>query len=262
MQMKKTILGHITDFTQAYHKRIEVTTRWGTPLAAFVSARDPLFLDLKKAVSPTHTMPADLLEGAKTVIVYFLPFEKAIVSSNRKGIRAAREWAIAYIETNRLIVEINQHLLEVLQKMGYRAALIPPTHNFDKKRLISNWSHKHVAFIGGLGTFGVHRLLITERGCCGRLGSLVTDAPIEPTERKEGEFCLSKNGKSCLKCVTRCPVEALKENSFDRHRCYAQLLENAKDHAALGVADVCGKCSCIVPCSFHNPSKNRNSLAL
>lgn len=40
---------------------------------------------------------------------------------------------------------------------------------------------------------------------------------------------------------------------FDRHACYAVCLENGQLHSALGLADVCGKCASIVPCSFTNP---------
>jgi hypothetical protein len=31
------------------------------------------------------------------------------------------------------------------------------------------------------------------------------------------------------------------------------LLENAKTYENEGLADVCGKCICVVPCSFSNP---------
>ncbi|MGC9347755.1 MAG: hypothetical protein ACP5JG_06425 [Anaerolineae bacterium] len=119
---------------------------------------------------------------------------------------------------------------------------------------MSDWSHRHVAYIAGLGTFGRHHMLITEDGCCGRLNSLVTDAVVAPTPRPKTEACLYKAGGSCRACATRCPVEVLGETSFDRRACYSVCLENAARHADLGLADVCGKCACAVPCSFTNPN--------
>ena len=236
-----------------YQSAGRVHTSWREPLVAYASADDPLFHTLKDVVSPSHAMPKDLLQDAQTVIAYFLPFKKSLTKTNSHGTHASREWALAYIETNRLIVDLNIHLAEILDNWGFQTMKLPPTHNFDTERLVSDWSHKHVAYIAGLGKFGLHHLLITEKGCCGRLGSLITSAPLAPTTRTAGEACLYKFNKTCLKCLKRCPVGALNEESFDRKGCYDLLLDNAKSFEGLGLADVCGKCSCIVPCSFHNP---------
>ena len=63
---------------------------------------------------------------------------------------------------------------------------------------MSDWSHKHVAYIAGIGSFGHHHMLITNKGCCGRLGSVVTDAVIAPTSRVDRERCLFKFDGSCV----------------------------------------------------------------
>jgi epoxyqueuosine reductase QueG len=84
---------------------------------------------------------------------------------------------------------------------------------------------------------------------------VVTDALITPTPRTDRERCLFKYDGSCRKCENRCPTEALGEEPFGRHACYDRLLENARRHEHLGLADVCGKCAAIVPCSFTDPVK-------
>lgn len=251
--MKHVITQEIIRFLGDYQELKSVRTRWGEPLAGFADAEDSLFLQLKDAVSPTHAMPGDLLENARTVIAYFLPFDKEIPKKNRHHFHAAKEWAVAYVETNQLIIDINRHLSQVLKEKGFSAAILPPTHNFDKKKLMSDWSHKHAAYIAGLGKFGVHHMLITEKGCCGRLGTLITDAEIPATERNSSEYCLYKHNKTCAVCVKKCVGNALTLEQFDRHKCYQFLLENAKIYENEGIADVCGKCASIVPCSFHNP---------
>jgi len=53
----------------------------------------------------------------------------------------------------------------------------------------------------------------------------------------------------------KCVAGALYNDGFDRHACYALLLENAEMHKKEGLADVCGKCTVFVPCSFENPVK-------
>ncbi|MFQ5892479.1 MAG: epoxyqueuosine reductase, partial [Candidatus Methanofastidiosia archaeon] len=194
-----------------------------------------------------------LLKDAETAISYFLPFEKEIPLSNVGGDNSSRKWALAYVETNKLIVDLNKALSEKLKELNFDSFTLPPTHDFDREKLISDWSHKHVAYIAGLGNFGLHQMLITERGCCGRLGSLITNAKIKPTERTNKEFCLYKHDKSCEKCVEKCTFGALKIDYFDRHKCYEVLLKNDRFHSDLGTTTVCGKCVCVVPCSFVNP---------
>ena len=208
---------------------------------------------MKNIIDKTHKIPTDFLSDAKTVISYFIPFKKDVVLSNVNGKHCSKEWAIAYVETNRLIVDLNKFLSKRLKKHGFNSVILPPTHNFDEEKLISGWSHKHVGFIAGLGKFGLHHQLITEKGCCGRLGSLITNVEVQPTERPNKEFCLYKSNQNCAKCVENCKFDALKIDSFDRKRCYKICLSNAELHRELGFADVCGKCVCVVPCSFSIP---------
>ncbi len=234
---------------------IQETCLWDKPLVAYADADDPLFKELKTVVSPDHNLPKDILADARTVISYFIPFSKEIIKSNTGGKVCSKEWALAYIETNRLISDLNNYLSFELGNMGFHSSPVPPTHNFSKKTLLSNWSHRHIAFIAGLGGFGLNRMLITEKGCCGRLGSIVTNAKLEPTIKKQKEYCLYYAHGTCGKCIDNCVFKALKKDSFDRHKCYRVCLENSRKSSSIGLADACGKCICGVPCSFCNPVK-------
>ena len=226
---------------------------WQQPLLGIAGADDDLFKTLKKVVSSTHAAPRELLPNARSVVVYFLPFVKDIPMSNKGGEMASTAWASAYAETNKLIVALNKYLEGFLKDQGYDSKLLPPTHNFDTRSLISDWSHKHIAYIAGLGDFGYHHQFITRKGACGRLGSLITEAPLQPTLRSGATFCSNRFDQSCAVCQKRCPVDALKENGLDRHGCHQLLLKNAALFADIGLTDVCGKCVSIVPCSFLNP---------
>ena len=251
--MRGKIQDFIKKIVKNYRTENRTITDWDEPLVAFADANDPVFFELKTVVSESHNLPTDLLKDAETVISYFIPFKREIVLSNVDGRNCSKEWAIAYIETNELILDLNLCLSEELEKSDFESFVLPPTHNFDEKKLISDWSHKHIAFIAGLGKFGLHQMLITEKGCCGRLGSLITNAVIEPTKIRDREFCLYRYEKTCRKCVEKCVFGALRVDSFDRHKCYEICLSNAKLYSKLGSADVCGKCICAVPCSFNNP---------
>jgi len=251
--MNSIITGEIVHFVVRYHEDHNTQTRWGEPLVAFADADDPMFSELKTAVRDTHSLPRDLLKTARSVIVYFLPFDKSIAKSNRKGFHASRQWAAAYIETNRLIIDINHYLTDILSSRGFKTVNLPPTHNFDTQQLMSDWSHKHVAYVAGLGGFGSHHMLITPKGCCGRFGSIITDAKLLPSQRPDLEFCLYRYDQTCQTCIKQCVTGALTADRFDRHKCYSLLLENAEIYRKMGLADVCGKCVSIVPCAFGNP---------
>ncbi|MBZ9686864.1 epoxyqueuosine reductase [Clostridium estertheticum] len=245
----------IKQFVKNYSETRDVQTKWKEPLVAYSDAMDNMFYDLKDVVSPSHALPKDFLPDAKTVVAYFIPFDEEVVKSNIEGKKSSQIWAKAYIETNQLILDLNTFIKNELQKSGYESTIIPATHNFDEKKLISDWSHRHVAFIAGLGKFGLNNMLITEKGCCGRVGSFITNLKIEPTKRKNGENCLYKHMSICKKCVDRCVNNALKVDCFDRHKCYEMCLYNAEFHSDIGLADVCGKCLVNIPCSAINPVK-------
>ncbi|MGO9146840.1 MAG: epoxyqueuosine reductase [Desulfomonilia bacterium] len=253
MDMKDLIGQQLKQAVAGYISSGPVQSAWKDPLIGFANAEDPLFKHLKRFAHPGHLLPADLLKGAKSVIVYFLPYTEAIVSSNVHGESPSRQWAYAYSQTNGLIAIIHSELTTLLESKGYRACTIPPTHNFDPVSLMSAWSHRHAAYIAGLGTFGLNRLLITENGCCGRIGSLVTDLELTPDKAINGNHCLYFQNGSCAVCLERCPCDALQKDTFDRRKCYERLLENESHLNLEGRSDVCGKCSCGLPCSLQNP---------
>jgi epoxyqueuosine reductase QueG len=255
MVIKEVVVKEIQDFVGEYQKSDAIVTAWEEPIVGFAAADDPLFEELKSVVVETHSVPRELLKSARTVISFFLPFAKSVAATNIKERLSSPEWALSYVETNQLIKQLSQHMAEVFAEGGEEVVAIPATHNWIEDKLVSNWSHRHVAYIAGLGKFGLNNMLITDKGCSGRIGSLITSAVIEPDKRNDAEACLFKFDGSCKRCVKKCVNESLFEDSFDRFRCYAQLLENVKEHKNVGYADVCGKCLAAVPCTHTNPVK-------
>ena len=238
-----------------YHHRSSPQTDWREPLLGVARVDDPLFRELKHVVSPSHAHPRDFLPDAKSVLAFFLPFKNTLSKTNIRGINASREWAVAYVETNELIKRISEDFKILLEEQRYSTFIFPATHNFDEEKLISDWSHRHIAYIAGLGTFGLNNMLITQQGCCGRVGSLVSEIELEPTPRSDVEFCRYKNDGSCVQCVERCPVSALTVDGFDRRRCYEVCLENDRVYPDLPLTDVCGKCVVGIPCAHTSPVK-------
>ena len=250
--MKKFINNLIVDYVKQYKLPDNSKTEWGTPLVGFASAEDQLFAQLKDIVCEDHLMPKDILKNAETVVSYFVPFSKKLVHSNKEGESCSREWATAYIETNMMISDLNNYLYDKISEINFDAGIV--NWYFDREKLLSSWSQRHVAYVSGLGTFGINNMLITENGCSGRYGSIVTSIKVEPDARPIKEFCLYKNNGSCRVCVKNCVFGALKETSFNRFKCLEVCMENSDKYSELGEAEACGKCLTEVPCSFRNPT--------
>jgi epoxyqueuosine reductase QueG len=228
---------------------------WKDPIIEIIPAEADKIKMLKEIVSPEHFMPHDILPDAKSIIVFFLPFKENIIDSNNNGTTASKEWVNAYIKTNNLIKKINDDIEFLMMQNGYKAGKIPATHNFDVNKLISNWSHRHIAYLAGMGTFGINNMLITKNGCCGRFGSIIINYKFN--EYKEinipKEKCLNKKNGSCGICQKKCVTNAYENGKFNRFNCHKQCMENGEHYKYLGHADVCGKCVVGLPCSTREP---------
>ena len=261
------MMGRFADLPQEINQIVgravtnaHTLTRYREPLVAFAAADDPRFALIPDVAHPNHMMPCDLLPGARSVIAFFVPFQPDAVRANAEHPQAvAEEWARAYVETNDLIGEITCRLISFLEDRGEAAAAEPATGSFNERSLTSRWSHKSAAVISGLGSFGLHQMVITDAGCAGRLGSLVTEARLPPSSAEPRERCLYFHDGSCRQCVTRCPLDALStEKPLDRRVCWSRCSEVAVRFAHLGTAEVCGKCA-IGPCGFESPIRPRDA---
>jgi epoxyqueuosine reductase len=223
-----------------------------SPLVAVANAVDPLFADLKKVevVGPDHKSPLEWLEEAKAVIVYFLPFTSKVREANRTPGHPATEWLYGRIEGEQFNRALSEYLMKYLSDHGYQALAPSRDGRFSIKDRRSNWSERHIAFIAGLGTFGLSRSLITRNGSAGRIGSVITDLSLEPTPRNyvaKEEYC-----SKCGACILRCPPLAIDEKGKDNVVC-GEYLDRvlARYRPRYG----CGKCQTGVPCEDKIPAR-------
>ena len=233
----------------------DLMTGYRDPIIGFVAADDPGFANLSTLIGFNHYLPGDLLPGARSIVSFFLPFAPGIVYANQahKDL-VAREWAVAYQETNALIGQITSGLIEKLSHCGIRGAAEPATGNFDHTTLKSRWSHKSIAVMSGIGSFGLHQLVITDAGCAGRFGSLVVDVELPIDIPINKERCEYFEIGACLDCLLTCPVDAIdEEEQFNRGACWEQCLINGEYFLDLGEdVHICGKCAVVGPCALES----------
>ena len=246
--MKELIKKNLVQYVQEYKEKNHVEHIWRNPEICFTDAKSAYVRNLRNIVSVNHAMPEDFLDDATIIIVYFLPFTDIIEKSNIGNIDASEGWASGYTETEKIIPWLNQRIIKSIEDMGYKA-VEPSGISMDEEKLDSNWSHRHIAYAGGMGTFGINNMLITNSGWCGRFYSLISNLNVIPDQMLDKEYCTYKKSGKCRVCVKNCPTGALTEDSFDRFRCYEQCMKNIEQYGV----DVCGKCATGIPCSLRRP---------
>lgn len=236
------------------------------PVWGYGSAADELFraFQKKEAVGPQFLLPEQWMEDARSVISFFLPFTEQVKKSNRKSKEEpSKEWLHARIEGQKFVLEVSRYIKLLLEEEGM-LCVIPAedsrfhsvTKSAQKQEELwegcsytSNWSERHVAYLCGLGTFGLSKGLITEKGMAGRLGSLIVSGRFEPRVRSYTgiyDYCTS-----CGACVRRCPAEAISlETGKNHEKCEAFL---SKTKEAYRTHMGCGKCQTKVPCESKIP---------
>ena len=248
-------VGEFLDKTP-YNRLPGTDTRiYGAPLFGASSAQDPLYRKLKEVVGSDHYMPEDLFPGAKTVISYFLPYSKEVSKANYGTEDSPALWLLAHQEGATAAELVRRFIGKSLASVDAKAFVPFHDSRYRNKKLVSNWSERHVAFVSGLGTFGLHKSLITEKGSSGRLDSIITDLEFAPTRRDYSgvyDYCAK-----CYSCVKRCPVGAIKETGKSICACAKKVLAGK----ASPEQAVCGKCLTEVPCENCKPATGNNGLS-
>lgn len=234
-------------------------------LMGCTGADDPIFAGMKAdkaAYGEMLRLPNDWLPGAKSVISFFLPYTEEIKKCDRLGTPyPADEWLHARIEGQEFLLKACKQLADALEKEGYSAVIPSVSPEFAVSRddaraaeggplFASNWSERHAAYAAGLGTFGLAKHLITEKGVCGRFGSIITDAPLETTPRKYTspyEYCTF-----CGECARRCPVNAIGEQEKNNGLC-SDFINRTKELFPPRYG--CGKCQITMPCENGIPKR-------
>ena len=248
------------------------------PLVGFVRGNDPIFDRFKEVIGPHHFTPWEIMcrqaenNGVKppepediSVVSFVMPFSQKTKMDNA----AAVEWPAERWAQTRLLGEIfSQTFVReiVTDLMGRGILAIAPdvTPMFNKKRYpkvgwASPWSHRHIAYAAGLGTFGMHDFLITEKGAAHRLGSFVVNLKLALNRQRPEDIhanCLHYQGRQCLKCAKRCPVAAITaEHAHNKETCYQKVADSLKycnKHYHIFIYG-CGLCATGVPCESEIP---------
>jgi len=234
------------------------------PIMGVASANDDYLLSLPDIPEAriNQAAPTFFLESAKSVISLYFPFAERIRESNRRGSEPSDEILHTRNEGIDFIDELCVYLKDLLEKAGYKTVvpdldsrfwmtLKKPVNDYP---FTSNWSHRHVAYACGLGTFGLHGGIVTRLGTAGCFGSLITELELPPTQRPYKE--LQEYCDRCGVCLENCPADAITlEGGKDHLLCLRFAAQVAKKYAEKEYIGTCGKCQTAVPCESGIPGR-------
>lgn len=172
---------------------------------------------------------------------------------NNINLGVTQEYHSEYNRANNKLDKLAILAAEILESHGYKA--IPQTVSqvvIDPTDHRSQLPHKTVATRSGLGWIGKCALIITpEFGSAVRLTSVVTDATLDMGKPINESRC-----GDCDRCVTNCPVEAVRGVNWDtekeRKEYYDAIVCRKEARRRSGVAGInqslCGLC--ILSCPY------------
>ena len=277
---KNVIIKIASDFVQASEenyisKEVAISEKvvgmkiFDAPIFGFAASDDRCFESFKQpnVIGEHFMLPKVWLPSAKTIISFFLPFNKLIKAGNALEKEwPSEEWLHGRIEGQVVVDKLCIYLKTELIKAGYNSIVPSLDKRFWLQKELnkdvdahldrpftSTWSERHVAFVSGLGTFGLSKGLITSKGVAGRIGSVITELYL-PSNKREYEN-IYENCSMCGACVKKCPVNAISMEKGKDHLLCSRFLDMTEEKFSPRYG--CGKCQVGVPCESGIPKESK-----
>jgi epoxyqueuosine reductase len=213
---------------------------------------------------PEEFWPQSIYPETKTVIVIVLPVQLPIVET-----APSIYYHELYTIVNNLLDSKAYEISNYLTEKGYPSIYLPRDGYGNIDVLIKNpvafFSHKHAAYLAGMGSFGENNVLLTkEYGPRVRFTSIFTSATIEEDPITGEDLCTH-----CKRCITQCPVNAIpnqlesNNNSSNDYRpidkiaCATRSKILRKDYKS-----PCGICIKVCPVGMDRKIFNREDMSI
>ncbi len=162
--------------------------------------------------APRRFHATDYLPKARAVVVVGCHIPEGSIE-NWKNTPSSYQY-YGYALPNKELGRASFYIAKLLEKEGYRCFPIVPTghsKDWDYKKQMGEFSHRHAAVAAGLGEFGFNRLVITPQyGNRVRFCSIITEAPLPPDPMYDGPPLCDR----CMKCIRACPGNCLDESKI------------------------------------------------
>ena len=213
---------------------------------------------------PEEFWPQSIYPEAKTVIVIGLPIQLPIIET-----APSIYYHELYNIVNTLLDSKGYEISNFLTEKGYPSIYLPRDGYGDIEVLLKNpvafFSHKHAAYLAGMGSFGENNVILTkEYGPRVRFTSIFTTAVIEGDPIPGEDLC-----KHCKRCINQCPVNAipegieLEDNSGDFFRPIDKIAcANRSKMLRKDFKSPCGICIKVCPVGMDRKVFNREDMSI
>ncbi|MDO9326139.1 MAG: 4Fe-4S binding protein [Methanoregula sp.] len=188
------------------------------PLVGFASARSwdsPPF----EPWVPREFRPLSIWPEVKTVIVIGIPVSLPVLET------APSIWYHEVYRTVNTLLDTSAYRIAMFLTAQGTPAISVPRDGYGsigvlREKPVAFFSHRHAAYLAGLGTFGINNMLLTPQfGPRVRFASIFTSAVIEPDPISAEQHCIH-----CMRCVEVCPVNAIPGSDYpegitDKYTC-------------------------------------------
>jgi len=191
---------------------------------------------------PEEFRPQAIFPEVRTVIVIGLPVNLPIVET------APSIWYHELYKTVNTLLDISGYRIAMfLNREGFPSIGVPRdgygSISVLRENPVAFFSHRHAAYLAGLGNFGINNTLLTKKfGPRVRFTSVFTVAEIPPDPVMEDPLCTR-----CMRCVNICPVKAISGDGYpkgliDKNTCAARSEALSKRYTS-----PCGFCIKVCP---------------
>lgn len=281
--IEKTILDYVATSPSNRLESFCGASIYDPPIVGYADGNDPIFQEFKDVVHKDHFTPREFffkylteirnVEGPVvddvSVVAFALPYNRETMRVNaleKEG--PALRWNHTRWKGQDFNHELVRHVISVLDGIGIEAVApdLTPLYRIVRppEPLASTWSHRHMAYAAGLGTFSLNDGLITPKGIGVRCNSFVINKKLEPSPRPYANHlanCAYYTSGKCGACITRCPGGAITEEGHDKLKCYKVLyiqqkpwLDGEHGPGYIGTYAGCGLCQTGVPCATQIPT--------
>lgn len=191
---------------------------------------------------PEQFRPRAIYPGTETIIVIGIPVSLPVLETSPSIF-----YHELYKTVNTMLDQSSLRISIMLNGLGFPSIALPRdgygSVSVLKENPVAFFSHRHAAFLAGLGNFGVNNMILTPGyGPRVRFTSIFTHAKISGGEIMQMPLCIR-----CMRCVTICPVNALQEEDYpagitDKKTCTARSEELFKRYIS-----PCGFCIKVCP---------------
>lgn len=205
---------------------------------------------------PEDFRPRSIFPDAESVIVIGMAVSLPVVDT------APSIWYRELYRTVNALLDQNAYRIAgILTRRGFPSVSVPRdgygSISVLKEKPAAFFSHRHAAYLAGLGTFGINNTLLTPAfGPRVRFASIFTAAELPPDPIISEPLCIR-----CMRCVDACPVHAIDREDYplgltDKIACAAR--SEALNNRFISP---CGICIKVCPVGADRTAYRREEMA-